>query len=424
MSFLTVPTVADELKAYGPGWRPPANRRRRRRGKGLAGLIPLKELIPRFDRYYFPPNWPPSFSEGHLGQPVDLPSWELEKARRLIAGKERFELNGLGQPVRLPSWELMSARRMLAKKQQFELSGLGQPVRLPSWEVETARKMIAGSAYPTDTAWRERFELSGLGQPVRLPKWEIMRARKMLAAKQQFDLDGMGSTLRLDKGRTPRYHGQYGAAVGSNMATQGTWLSPSQVPAWERESAKALISKKPHFQLSGLGNDAGQGTWLSPSQVPAWERESAAQVAGPGEKFSLDGLNDYIPLKFGVEPRDDAQGTWLSPSQVQPQDLESARQLIKGRQAFGGLGQTQLPAFYQHPSLGPWGVNPQQAYAYWWAQQRALQQAAVQAPLSIWGSPGFVAPTPPLRPTQIAQPAAFNPYQEAYPTAGAAVERF
>jgi hypothetical protein len=75
----------------------------------------------------------------------------------------------------------------------------------------------------------------------------------------------------------------------------------------------------------------------------------------------------------------------------------------------------QLPAFYQHPKLGPWGVDPQQAYQYWAAQQAAM----LQSPYAVWGS------------GMMAQPKAggaiapvYDPYTRRFPTPGSAVENF
>jgi hypothetical protein len=88
-------------------------------------------------------------------------------------------------------------------------------------------------------------------------------------------------------------------------------------------------------------------------------------------------------------------------------------------------GQTSLPAFYQHPSLGPWGVDPAQAYQYWAGQQAAMQALPFSSPMAIFGSPGLTATTPgELPPSAVARPATFDPYTAAFPTAGTAIERF
>lgn len=78
----------------------------------------------------------------------------------------------------------------------------------------------------------------------------------------------------------------------------------------------------------------------------------------------------------------------------------------------------QLPAFYQDPRLGPWGVDPQQAYAYWVAQ---LQRPAYQ----VWGSPGVNVMGPqPIQGPGPYVPAAYNPYAGGFPQPGTAVESF
>jgi hypothetical protein len=249
---------------------------------------------------------------------------------------------------------------------------------------------------------------------------------------------------------------------------QGTWLSPDQVPAWDRESAADLISQPQNFGGLGAGKPVPRGDFVE------GEIESASRMIRHRQQFG--GMGDWIPMNpTGPEPADGGQGTWLSPSQVAPSARESDAALIAGPESFslglGGLGshypvgefdlspicdpqtgacigyatpaeaeasigrrfvgnsapahpQERLPAFYNHPQLGPWGVDPSTAYQYWWAQQAAMQRAGASAPLAIWGSPGFVKPTPPLPPSPLAQTAAFNPYNDAYPVPGASVERF
>jgi hypothetical protein len=215
--------------------------------------------------------------------------------------------------------------------------------------------------------------------------------------------------------------------------TQGTWLSPSQVPAWDRESAEALVADQQNF--SGLGA-AAQGSWLAPGQVASHQRGTDESLVDHPQSFSLGGLgkrgrgrgrgrggDTVLPSELNLSPICDPDtGTCIS--YATPAEIQSAiGRKFEGRSALV-KSRVPLPSFYSHPQLGPWGVDPRQAYQYWWGQQAAMQQAAVTSPLAIWGSPGFVAPTPPLPASPIAQAASFDPYSDAYPTAGAAVERF
>jgi hypothetical protein len=88
-------------------------------------------------------------------------------------------------------------------------------------------------------------------------------------------------------------------------------------------------------------------------------------------------------------------------------------------------GQATLPSFYRHPTLGPWGVDPLQAYQYWAAQQAAMRAIPFMTPMTVWGSPGVTArATPGLQRPSLAQQATFDPYSQAFPPAGTAVERF
>lgn len=274
---------------------------------------------------------------------------------------------------------------------------------------------------------------------------------------------------------------------GTGKATQGTYLAPSQVPAWDRESGATLASQKQNFgglgqtvpkkdfvkgeleeaalmssqpQFFGMGDyvpfkqgpapAASQGTWLSPSQVPSWDLESGAKLASEPQNFgelgqavprrdlvpgeltpasavsgpqSFGGLGQNYTGKLNLSPICDP-GTGTCISYATPAEIQAAiGQKVEGKSALV-KSQFKLPSFYDHPQLGPWGVDPRVAYQYWWQQQAAMQQAATPAPMSIWGSPGYVAPTPPLQASGQAQAAAFDPYSDSYPVAGTAVERF
>jgi len=142
----------------------------------------------------------------------------------------------------------------------------------------------------------------------------------------------------------------------------------------------------------------------------------AAPLGASGDNVSLPRFN-FAPIC------DQKTGECIS--YAAPQGIRSAiGAKVRGQSALI-QSRAKLPSFYNHPSFGPWGVDPSQAYQYWSAQQANMQrQATGGAPISIWGSPGFIAPTPDLPPSPIAQEASYNPYTNAYPVAGTSVEHF
>ena len=225
------------------------------------------------------------------------------------------------------------------------------------------------------------------------------------------------------------------SGIGSmGQAGQGAYLSPSQVDPRTLESGRTLSSQ--HQSFGGMGQ-AGQGNWVAPSQVARGQRESAEDLVSHPQMFGMGQLprqalppqallrSAYRTGQIDLSPICDPKtGACLSyPTQA---EINKAIGLKIGGQSALRQGQhpIQLPSFYQHPQLGPWGVDPSTAYRYWQAQQAAMQQAAVFAPLTIWGSPGTIPPTPPLQPSGVAQPASFNPYSQAFPVAGTAIEHF
>lgn len=319
--------------------------------------------------------------------------------------------------------------------------------------------------------------------PSQVPRWERESAAQLTSSPERFSMGAYeadrdvnpadlrkGEFLRRVRQRHQRFN-------------LGAYESDRDVPitALRRgEYLKRLRLRNQQFGLRGMGADGGQGTWLSPSQVPPWERESAAQVASPGERFSLgayeanrdvspaalreysktpplrgerfdlEGMgqmspqayarlmalraqaaglakryvapatgkggsheggaqmyvdpitgvqSSYIEGKIQLQPICDEKGQCVA--YVEPEHVQKMiGQKVQGQSALG-TGRVHLPGFYGHPQLGPWGVDPTQAYQYWAAQQAAMQAGAFATPMQaavapIWGSPGLATAAPQL----------------------------
>jgi hypothetical protein len=445
----------------------------------------------------------------------DLVHGEYETAGQMIRRPQAFGGMGAGTPVPRRDFipgEIVSAGTLVDHAQGFGSRAV--PIS----------DLVPGEYARPSTLVDHAQGFGGLGAGAAVPRrdfvpGEIVSARHLAARPESFSL-GMGSSLRLPNGQPGRYHGQYGVPISDlkkgeyeraaqmlsapqsfgdwipfkpgapepKSGTQGTWLSPDQVPAWDREKASTLVSQPQNFGGLGAGSpvprgdfvegeiesaarmlshgqafgglgagapvprgdfvhgeitpassltahsqnfgamgDAAQGTWLAPSQVAKSQRGTDASLVDHPQSFSLGGLGasgDNVRVgQLNLAPICDPQ-TGACISYATPASIKAAIGAQVGGQSALTQGHAQLPAFYQHPNLGPWGVDPKQAYQYWWAQQAAMQRAGNMAPIPIWGSPGFVHPTPPLPASPIAQEAAFNPYTEAFPVAGTAVERF
>jgi hypothetical protein len=401
----------------------------------------------------------------------DLAPGEYTTGRTLVDHAQRFSGNvaGMGDWIPFTKGEPEPKRG----QQGTWLS----PDQVPAADRESAASLIASP---------QNFGgLGNVGPGRAVPRrdfvpGEIVSGRSLTRHRQSFG--GMADWIPFTKGEPEPTGG-----------TQGTWLSPDQVPAWDRESGAKLASQHQNFGGLGAGRPVPRADF-----VPGEIRSAASIVAQP-QNFGGLGAGRAVPRRDFV-PGELKRPSWITghrqafgglgshatlmkqlpQSNVLPiSDLTSGefqrpQWITDHAQAFGGMGATgdnvkvgkldlspicdpvsgecisyatpqeirsaigqkiggqsalhqskvQLPAFYSHPELGPWGVDPRAAYQYWWAQQAAMQRAAVGGPLSIWGSPGSVAPTPPLQASPIAQTASFDPYNDNYPSAGAAVERF
>jgi len=399
---------------------------------------------------------------GGLGQPVSPESLLRGEYRRQVKlANQQFNLSGMGQPVPVGSLSPGEYERRVRLRQKFALSGLGQPVS-PS-------AMVPGE-YERRVNPRQRFRLrSGLGQPVSpsaMVPGEYERRVKLTG--QQFG--GLGQPVPISdmspgefrRRVRPRQQFRLSSGLGAD-AGQGSWLSPDQAPAWERASA-ASISGPEKFNLGDYeANRDVPISAMSPgeyrSRVRAKQKfglgqmspAAAAQIAALQAQAAAIAANYMRPSSAqgsaqGGAPGAPQQGRqmYVDPSAAyKTAFIEREFQLPKVCDPRSGTciqykhpnpellasaytrGQAQLPAFYAHPQLGPWGVDPRQAYQYWAAQQAALEAMPFQSTMSIFGSPGLVANTPgPLPASNTARPAAFDPYTQAFPTSGTAVERF
>jgi hypothetical protein len=290
-------------------------------------------------------------------------------AGRMISQPQMF--GGMGQPVTQGNWlapgqvnprRVESARRMVGHPQFF---GMGQPLRLPHWEIQSV--------------------IDRSGYPIHLPQAEVEAASSLIA-----------KNLRKRRRRRNTLGGLGSNCMGSSclgQAAQGTYLAPGQLPRTEVQSAKSLVSEN-----KGVDQFLGMGQALTYADPTAHLR--SAYTTG------------QITLPTFVTAAGKQVGQYAHPD---PKLLQTA---YVQRQA-------QLPAFYAHPTLGPWGVDPMQAYQYWQQQLQAMQQSLYASPMSVWQSPGITAYSPPQLPaTTVAQPAAFNPYSGVFPVAGTAVEKF
>jgi hypothetical protein len=434
--------------------------------------------------------------QANVGGPVpvaDLTSGELEHASKMLSLPQAFGgMSGMGQ-----------AGKVCARCGKANCPcGCAGDWRRCTCPAVPVSDLVPGEYTTGATLVDQAQGFGGLGAGAPVPRsdfvpGEILPARRLTSRRQSFG--GMGSSLRLPNGQPGRYHGQYGVPISDlkrgeyeraaaliahrqdfvngmgdflpwrpgspePSATQGTWLSPTQVPQADLESAASIVAEPQNFK--GLGADAAQGTWLAPDQVARSQRGTDASLVDYPQSFSLGPMHGMgavppghpVPLRDFVPGEIEHASKMLSMPQAvngmgatgdnvrvgklnlspicdpvtgecinyaTPQEIEAAIGAKIGGQSALVNAKAQLPAFYHHPQLGPWGVDPATAYQYWWAQQAALQQSATGgSPLTIWGSPGMVKPTPPLGPSPLAQTAAFDPYSDTYPAAGAAVERF
>lgn len=346
---------------------------------------------------------------------------------KIAQSRESFSLKGAPDyaqgtylsPKQVPGWERMSDRELMRAHQMFGMGALPKaspdyaqgtylsPRQVPKKYRMSDKKLYNAperfmGAMPASPDYAQGTYLS----PQQAAAATRMSARQLIKHRQMF---GMGAL--------PKASPDYG---------QGTYLSPRQVPKRELMSSKALAR---HRQLFGMGSlpkaspDYAQGTFLAPDQVPAKYRESASKVAGKNERFDLGQLTYANPSPQLATSFIERQ---ITLPKICDADTGTCIQYKAPDKALVGTsfvqGRTSLPAFYSHPTLGPYGVDPNQAYQYWLAQQSAVQAQPYQVPMAIFGSPGFVSQ--PGQGTSVAQPPAYNPYSGSFPLPGTSVETF
>lgn len=209
----------------------------------------------------------------------------------------------------------------------------------------------------------------------------------------------------------------------------GTYLNPHAVRDLAR--ANAIAAEAQSFSLGALPTlpELPPGYYPQGATLPAKysryypvaEKNGLGQMPRHVDPRKLL-KSSFIERKIRLDPICDDKGNCIRyPS---PQEVEQAIGAKIGGQSAYTQGQFQLPTYYHHPGLGPWGIDPAAAYRAWAAQQAAMQ-AYNRAPLAVWGSPGMsVQQFQPIMGTGYAQPAAYNPSAGAFPQPGAAVERF
>ena len=279
----------------------------------------------------------------------------------------------------------------------MELSGMGQGGR-----AVPARRIRAFESAQELEAAPEKFSFSGLGRgegravPVRmLRRGEFETPQQLMNSPEFF---GMGARHGLVR-KSPVSNGNY---LGVNQAVEGRAVPVRRLARGEFETGQQLVNTSRVFPTASRRRQARQRTGLSGFG------QNYAVPPGPDSAYAEPAVNMAMP-EFTSGGRVVAR--YAAPSEAAIRTAYLDRQV-------------ELPAFYEHPQLGPWGVDPRVAYQYWWTQQMALQSAPFATPMAVWGSPGFVPTTPALPATQVARPAAFDPYTNAFPVAGTAVENF
>jgi hypothetical protein len=307
----------------------------------FAGVLALSELEPQAGVYKTPADWPPPLSTFERG------------------GHE-LALNGLGR------------------------HGRGRGRRLP----RQVRMRLR--------ALRQQLKAQGLSKAQ-------IRAQVRLAKRQLLSLPPSGPAHR----PPPALPGS--AAARGHV--QGSFVAPGQLP--QAHTTPATLADEPQSFILG---EQGLGAQMSPqayARLMALRRQAAGlarKYVAPstakggthegGAQMYVDPTSQlqssYVTGKIQLQPICDEKGQCIA--YVEPEHVQKMiAQKVQGQSALG-TGQMNLPGFYQHPTLGPWGVNPAQAYQYWAAQQAAMQAGAFATPVHapIWGSPGMSTAAPQL----------------------------
>lgn len=258
-------------------------------------------------------------------------------------------------------------------------------------QAQQARQVRHGEIPPDIRALINTMKAQGAS------RWRIVQAirRKLLTRKSRPQLE---RRVPESTGWTPRDPG--GSPWGRLSAKQEAIVS-------NRERLSAMKRR-------GMISAAAGG-------IPGGQDYARRRQAGLGQRY----VSPKALLK-NIAPICDAKGNCIR--YVEPEEVQRAiAAKIGGRSALKqGAVAAKLPAWYTHPTLGPSGVDPAQAYQYWSAQQAAMLTAAYATPMTAaWGSPGMTVKDPgPVGPSAIAQSPSYNPYTQEWPEAGAAVENF
>jgi hypothetical protein len=224
---------------------------------------------------------------------------------------------------------------------------------------------------------------------------------------QSFTMDGLGMG---QQGYTPQQ------IAAMNAQRQALWHAQRSAYGQRSGGAAARLYALQQ-KAAGLARKyVAPATKSAPGGPPASHEGGARMYVDPTAQLQTS----FIEGKINLEPVCDESGKcirYVDPAHVQ----KMIGQKVDGRSALG-TGSMQLPGFYSHPTLGPYGVDPNQAYQYWAAQQAAMQAGAFASPMqsavtSIWGSPGMQAHAPQL-------PAAPGASASFASVPGQATERF
>lgn len=359
MSFLVASTPAKHT--FPASWSP-----------GVAGLLALSELAPVTGEFQNPPNWPPR--GGAAAGMAAIPGMDgMGRHSGATQGKVRSR----------------SARERAAIMQAMS---------------QSTRKQL------------HRYHRALKSQGI--PNAEINRR---MAARR--------ARLAPDLTPPPSLPGAFKATSG-----QGAYLSPNQLLRPTRNGA-SIADERQAFSMDGLGQNLGPHGGMSPAaaaRLYALQQQAAsvaAQYTRPpvsrggshqgGAAMYVDPSaairSSHVEGQIQLQPICDEHGNCIR--YASPAEVEAAIGAKIGGKSALTQGQAQLPGFYHHPKLGPWGVDPTQAYQYWAAQQAAMQAGAFASPMAVFGSPGMAPASP-------AQPMATGGSTSFAPVPGGSSERF
>jgi hypothetical protein len=353
----------------------------------VGGLLSMQELTNKRNFQHAPTdNWPPTGAMFGMGNRATQGTYlspsqaaNVVPAQKLASQPQMFGMGAHG-----------GKKRRRRRRKESSKAGLMSP------QVETAIAVLGKGDALNDVAKAARRR--GRAQDVFLAAVKSKHGPRSHQAIDTYFEYLTGKPAKYQASQCPPAHKAINAA--------------GRVMCAPVASEKAISKAASESALLKNGSN-GNGSYLGMGQLP--------RHVDPTAMLRSSYVEGKINLADICDPNTGTCIRYPSPAEVQ----KAIGAKIGGQSALHqGRVSVQLPAFYSHPTLGPWGVDPRAAYQYWWAQQAAMQQAVHQAPLAIWGSPGFVAQTQPLGPSTTAQTAAFNPYAQGFPTAGTAIERF